>query len=197
MTACTPPILPLALSSESMTPSAPKRVAHATSVTSARDGVGDSVIERSICVATITGLFASFVFLMSIDSIKLDKPIIVHSRKAEKECIDILEKNKAKKVIMHCFNGNFNLIKRIIENKWIITIPTNVKHSQHFQKIIQDCPIDQLLCETDSPYLHPDKEYPNQPANVIESYKKIAEIKKIKLSDVESQLESNFNKLFY
>ena len=47
---------------------------------------------------------------------EIDKPLIIHSRKAEKECIEILEKHKAKKVIMHCFNGNFSLIKRVIKS---------------------------------------------------------------------------------
>lgn len=129
-------------------------------------------------------------------SIDIDKPIIVHSRKAENECIEILDKLKAKKVIMHCFSGNFNLVKKIIDSKWYLTIPTSVKNSEHFQKIIKECPIKQLLCETDSPYLHPDKDFPNTPDNVIESYKKIAEIKRISLKEVEKTIESNYKKLF-
>jgi TatD DNase family protein len=129
-------------------------------------------------------------------SIKLDKPIIVHSRKAEKEAIETLEERYAKKVVMHCFSANFKLIKRAIENKWFLTIPTNVTFSEHFQKIIEIAPIEQLFCETDSPYLHPRKERDNEPSNVIESYKKIAEIKKMTLKDVEKQLEDNYKKLF-
>ena len=39
--------------------------------------------------------------------------------------------------------------------------------------------LENILAETDSPYLHPDKEFPNEPGNVIESYKKISEIKKL------------------
>jgi TatD DNase family protein len=129
-------------------------------------------------------------------SIKLDKPIIVHSRKAEGEAIEILEDMYAKKVVMHCFSGNFKLIKKIIDNKWFLTIPTNVTFSEHFQKVIEIAPIEQLFCETDSPYLHPNKERNNSPENVIESYKKIAEIKKLSLKDVEKQLEENYRKLF-
>src|SRR5205823_168014 len=105
-------------------------------------------------------------------AIETDKPLIIHSRKAEKEIIDLLEKNKVKKAVMHCFSGNFSLVKRIVDNNWNITIPTSVKKSEHFQKIIKDVDISLLLCETDSPYLHPDKEWPNEPANVIESYRK-------------------------
>ena len=127
---------------------------------------------------------------------ELDKPVIIHSRKAEEKCINLLEKLNYKKIVMHCFSGNLKLVKRIVENNWILTIPTSVKNSQHFQKVIEIAPMENLLCETDSPYLHPDKEFPNEPKNVIESYKKIAEIKKIPLEKVEKILEKNYANFF-
>lgn len=128
---------------------------------------------------------------------ELNKPIIVHSRKAEKECIDVLENEKADKVIMHCFNGNFKLVQRIIDNGWSLTIPTSVTRSEHFQKIAAICPIEQLFCETDSPYLHPDKtKRDNTPDNVIFSYKAVAQAKKMTEKDVERKLEENYKRLF-
>jgi TatD DNase family protein len=126
---------------------------------------------------------------------ELNKTIIVHSRKAELETIEILEELKSKKVIMHCFSGKLKLAERIVKNDWFISIPTCVKHSEHFQKIIEKTPIENLLCETDSPYLHPDKKFPNQPANVIESYKKIAQIKNKPLKEIEKLIEKNYNSL--
>ncbi len=128
---------------------------------------------------------------------ELDKPIIVHSRKAELECIELLESLGAKKVIMHCFSGKMKLVDRVIQNGWTFTIPASIKNSEHFQKVVEKTPIDQLLCETDSPYLHPDKEFPNTPAKVVESYKKIAEIKEISLIEAEEKIENNFKRLFY
>ncbi len=127
---------------------------------------------------------------------ELNKPVIIHSRKAEEECIEFLEKFNYNKIVMHCFSGNFKLVKKILENNWILTIPTSVKNSQHFQRVIEIAPIENLLCETDSPYLHPDKEFPNEPKNVIESYKKISEIKKISLKEVEKTLEKNYANFF-
>ena len=127
---------------------------------------------------------------------ELDIPIIIHSRKAEKECIELLEKLNYNKIIMHCFSGNMKLVSRIINNNWNLSIPANVKHSEHFQKIVEKTPIKQLFCETDSPFLHPDKLRDNEPANVIESYKKISEIKKISLTEVEKKIEENYKRLF-
>lgn len=127
---------------------------------------------------------------------KIDRPLIIHSRKAEKEVIEILEEARAKKVIMHCFSGKKSLIERIKQNNWSMSIPANVKFSEHFQNAVKILPIENLLCETDSPFLHPFKEPNNEPANVIESYKKIAEIKSLPLKTVESIIENNYKKLF-
>ncbi len=129
-------------------------------------------------------------------AMKLDKPVVVHSRKAEEDCIEILEEMNVKKVVMHCFSGKKKLAQRIIKNGWTLTIPTAVKNSVQFQDTIKITPIEQLLCETDSPFLHPDKKFPNEPANVVESYKKISEIKKLSLKEVETQLEKNYRRMF-
>ena len=128
-------------------------------------------------------------------SIKLNKPIIVHSRKAEKKCIEILEKMKAKKVLMHYFSGKLKLADRIVQNGWFLSIPTAVKHAEHFQKVAERVPLRNLFCETDSPYSHPDKKFPNEPGNVVESYKMIAKIKKLSLKEVEKKIEENLVRL--
>lgn len=127
---------------------------------------------------------------------ELSVPVIVHSRNAEEECIKILEEEKAEKVIMHSFGGKKSLVKRIIDNGWYFSIPANVKNSQHFQAIVESVDLSRLFCETDSPYLHPDKKFPNEPANVVSAYEVIAKIKKLGLKEVEKKLESNFRVLF-
>jgi len=137
-------------------------------------------------------IFRKFINL----SIKLNKPVIVHSRKAEKECIEVLEGLNARKVVMHCFCGKFSLVERIAKNGWFISIPANVNYNKQFQDIAEKIDIKNLLCETDAPYLHPLKERDNVPANVIYSYKKIAELKKMKLEDAEKKIENNYRKLF-
>ena len=96
---------------------------------------------------------------------------------------------------MHCFCGKFSLVDRIIKNGWVISIPASVKRSEQFQNIVKRIPIENILCETDSPFLHPDKEDVNEPCNVIESYKKIAEIKNLNLKKIESIIEDNWKNL--
>ncbi len=127
---------------------------------------------------------------------ELNKPLIVHSRKAEEETVKLLERHNCKKVIMHCFSGNKELVKRIIKNKWFLSIPCIVKYSEHFQNIVKIAPIEQLFCETDSPFLHPDKKRNNEPSNIIEAYKKIAEIKSLSMKEAERSIEENYIRLF-
>ncbi|MBS3071604.1 TatD family hydrolase [Candidatus Pacearchaeota archaeon] len=106
------------------------------------------------------------------------------------------EEMKAKKVIMHCFSGNMTLVKRIAQNGWYLSIPTSIKYSEQFQKAVEMVDIEQLLCETDSPFMQPDKEGENDPSTIAESYKKIAQIKSLSLKEVENKIEENYGKLF-
>lgn len=137
-------------------------------------------------------------FLKFINLAKeLNKPIIVHSRRAEDDCVEILEIAMMKKVIMHCFSGKLKLVKRIAENAWFLSVPGIVNYSAQFQQIVRETPIENLLCETDSPFLHPLREQNNEPANVVYPYKKIAEIKNLVLKDTERKIEDNYKRLFY
>ena len=127
---------------------------------------------------------------------ELNKPIVIHSRKAELKCVEMLESSKNKKIIMHCFSGKKSLVKRIADNGWFLTIPTIVVRSFQFQDIAKNVPITQLFCETDSPYLSPYKEKWNEPAYVIESYSKIAELKNMDINEVINNIYMNWQKSF-
>jgi len=126
----------------------------------------------------------------------LDKPLIVHSRKAELEAIEFLESFNYKKIVMHCFSGNMKLVMRIIKNGWSLSIPAIIKYSEHFQKVVEIAPIENLFCETDSPFLHPEKKRDNEPSNVVESYQKIGEIKEMNLEEVKEKIWKNFERVF-
>lgn len=129
-------------------------------------------------------------------AIKLDKPLIVHSRKAERECIELLEEMKAKKVIMHCFCGKFSLVERIAKNGWSLSVPTNVVHSEQFQIMASKIGIESLFSETDSPYLHPQKLRNNEPALVVESYKKIAAVRNEDVETIKKAFFANYRRVF-
>ncbi|MBD3203634.1 YchF/TatD family DNA exonuclease [Candidatus Woesearchaeota archaeon] len=127
---------------------------------------------------------------------KNNLPLIVHSRQAEKDAIDILEKIEYSRIVMHCFSGSFDLVKRIIENRWYFSIPTHIVRSEHMQKLVKIAPSNRLLTETDSPFLSPFKNKKNEPGFVIESLKKIAEIKELDLKEAANLVYMNYARLF-
>lgn len=127
---------------------------------------------------------------------KICKPLIVHSRKAEKECIEILEKSRNRKIVMHCFNGNKKLVEKVINNKWFFSIPANIVRSKQFQMIVEECPINQLLTETDAPYLSPYQGRINEPSFIVETIKKIAEIKNMDETEVINNIFMNYQTVF-
>ena len=129
---------------------------------------------------------------------KYNIPIILHSRGAELELVELLEHEgmKGRKVVMHCFSGRKHIIQRIRDNDWYFSIPCNVGRSLHFQQIVLDTPTDRLLTETDAPYLSPTPGTTNRPDNVKITVEKIAELKKITPEEASNMVYANYQRIF-
>lgn len=137
------------------------------------------------------------VFQKVIDAVeKIKKPIIVHSRKAELDAVEMLESSKIKKIVMHCFTGKKSLIKRAADNGWWFSIPPIIVRLQHFQLMAEIVNLNQLLTETDCPYLSPYPGERNEPAFVVETIKKIAEIKGFTAEEVANNIYVNYTNVF-
>ncbi len=127
---------------------------------------------------------------------ELNIPIIVHSRKAELDVIEMLEKSNHKKIVMHCFSGRKHLVQRVLDNGWYVSIPVTVIKLQQFQEMVQKAKLSQLLTETDAPWLGPEPGTTNEPSNVILTIKKIAELKGFNEKEIEDQIYFNYMRLF-
>lgn len=127
---------------------------------------------------------------------KLNKPVVIHSRKAESEVIDILETTKLKSIIMHCFCGKKKHLLRGIDNNYFFSVPVNVVKNTQFQMLVENVKIGRLFTETDSPFLGLDRDKKNEPANVVHGVRKIAEIKKMEEKEVANNIFYNFQRVF-
>jgi len=135
-------------------------------------------------------------------SIVLNIPLIIHSRNAEKQMLEIFNeyKNHDLKILMHCFTGSKKFAKCLLDlNAYfsasgIITF----KNSADLQDTFKSIPLDKTLIETDSPYLAPvpNRGKKNEPSFVKYTAKKLADIKEVSLSDLIKNTTSNFNRLF-
>ncbi len=130
---------------------------------------------------------------------KYHVPLLLHSRGAELELIELLEKEGMKgnsKVIMHCFCGRKHLVKRIRDNGWTFSIPALVLKTQQFQEIARDTPMNQLLTETDSPHLAPKLGERNDPRTIKLITAKIAEIKGLTIEETANIMYQNYQRTF-
>ena len=127
---------------------------------------------------------------------KINKPLIIHSRKAEKECIEILKELQFKKALFHSFTGNFKLVKEIEKNNWMLSIPCNIVRSEHFQNIVKNFNLNQILTETDSPYLSPYKNKMNEPSFIVETIKIISKLKNLEKNEIKNIILKNFQNFF-
>jgi TatD DNase family protein len=123
---------------------------------------------------------------------ELKLPLVIHSRKARIETIEILEQENMqnKKVLMHLFDDRKNL-QKVIDNNWFISIGPNIKKSKDIRKIARDMPLNKILLETDSPWFAQENQKYGTPLNVKIPAQKIAEIKKISIEEVEKQTDLN------
>lgn len=131
-------------------------------------------------------------------SIKINKPIIVHTWEAEAECLEILEQEVQNRipVILHCFGGRKALITRGKELGYYFTLPPSIIKNSTFKTITQKVGLSQLLTETDAPWQSPYPGKRNEPSYVLETIKKIAEIKRVSAEEVAGQIWKNYQKLF-
>jgi len=127
---------------------------------------------------------------------KLDKPIVIHSRKAELRAIEIMEEEGADKVLMHCFSGKKSLIKRCVDNGWFLSIPAVITRLLHFQMMAEIVPLNNLMTETDAPYLARVAGERSEPADVFGTIGEIAKIKGLDEKEVSEQIFNNAERLF-
>ena len=135
-------------------------------------------------------------------ALELKIPLIIHSRNAENETLEVLNKYKDKKlkILMHCFTGSIKFAKNLIDlgaffsASGIITFNKSLELQETF-KII---PLNKILIETDSPYLAPvpKRGKKNEPSFIKYTAEKLALIKEIPNSELIKNTSQNFNNLF-
>ncbi len=117
-------------------------------------------------------------------------PVIIHSREADADIIAILKSYSDQlRGVIHCFSGNYDYAKKILDMGFLISVTGNItyKQSQETRDAIEKIPLGSIMVETDCPLLTPESKRGdrNEPAFVVEVAKKIAEIKKISIFEVE------------
>ena len=142
-------------------------------------------------------------FRLHIDVAKeLKKPLIVHTREARKDTMDILESEDAKSAggIIHCFTENWETAKRALDIGFYISLSGIVtfKNARELQEVAKNLPLDRILIETDSPYLAPvpHRGKTNQPAFVKHVAEFLAELRGDSVENIAKATTDNFHRAF-
>jgi TatD DNase family protein len=132
----------------------------------------------------------------------IKKPLIVHTRNAPEDTIQILRQCNADQVggVMHCFTESLAIAKQAIDLNFYISFSGIVtfKKADTLQDVAKKIPLDRMLLETDSPYLAPTphRGKANQPAYVRYVAECIAQLRNIEVTDVADQTTKNFFRIF-
>lgn len=132
---------------------------------------------------------------------ELELPIVIHSRDASVDTIDIIRNNKVKKAgIFHCCQLNQELVRQALELGYYISFagPITFKNSKNAPEIIKMVPMDRILIETDSPYLSPEpnRGKRNDCRNVRYIAQKIADVKGLTVEEVAQKTYENTIRIF-
>lgn len=135
------------------------------------------------------------VFLKQLKLAKeLDKAVIIHSRKAEEDVLEMLEGSA--NVILHCFSGKLKLAKLAAEKGYFISLPTSIVRSQQYQRFVGELPLRSILTETDAPFQSPYRDRENEPAFIKDSIKKMAELRGLDPGELTNIIYLNFQRAF-
>lgn len=130
---------------------------------------------------------------------KYKLPLIIHSRNAMDETLEILKNRKCGYGIMHCFAGDSKTAKHVLDMGFLISFAGNVtyKNAVELHDAAAYVPLDRIIIETDSPFLTPVpmRGKPNLPEYIKHTYKFISLLKKISLSRLEDSVIENFSKM--
>ncbi len=133
---------------------------------------------------------------------KVNKPLIIHTRAARQDTMDMLIAGKAENCggVLHCFTEDWEMAKRALDIGFYISISGIItfRNAEELRDVVRKVPLDRLLVETDSPYLAPIpyRGKPNQPAYVRETCEYLAALKGVSTEELARITTENVQNLF-
>jgi TatD DNase family protein len=131
---------------------------------------------------------------------EVNLPVIVHSREAKKDTLEIIKESGVSKGVLHCFSGDIDMAEKAMAMGFYISIagPVTFKNARRPKEIAKAIPDDYLLIETDAPYLTPEpfRGRRNEPSFLVHTASTIAELRGITKEDLARVTTLNAKRLF-
>jgi TatD DNase family protein len=133
-------------------------------------------------------------------SVQLKLPVIIHDREAHEQTLRMVKASGVRRGVFHCFSGDYSMARQCIDLGFYISIPGVVTYdkAKTIQDVARRVPITSLLLETDAPYLTPEphRGKRNEPSFIINTAKKVAQIKDLPWEEVADVTARNTLNLF-
>lgn len=133
-------------------------------------------------------------------ALKLCKPVIIHDREAHGDTLEIINDYPELRGVFHCYSGSAEMAKELLKKGWYLGFdgPVTYKNARKTVEVLEICPLDRILIETDSPYLSPVpmRGKRNDSRNLKHIAAKIAEIKGLSAVEVAAITMENGKRLF-
>jgi TatD DNase family protein len=131
---------------------------------------------------------------------KLNKPVMVHDRDAHLDALRILDDEKAQQVIFHCFSGDKEFAQELVKRGWYLSFSgtCTFKNAQSLRDALQVTPLENVLVETDAPFLTPMpyRGYPNSSYMIPLTLATMAKEMNVDIRTVADATRTNAEKLF-
>ena len=133
-------------------------------------------------------------------ALALDLPVIVHDREAHGDCLDIVRRYESLRGVFHCYSGSVEMAEELLRRGWYLGFdgPITYKNARKALEVLEICPLDRILIETDSPYLTPvpNRGKRNDSRNLVYITEKIAEVKGLTVEEIAAATMENGKRLF-
>ena len=133
-------------------------------------------------------------------ALELDLPVIFHDREAHGDSLAIVREFPGVRGVFHCFSGSAEMAKELIKLGWYLGFdgPVTYKNNRKHKEVLEVCPMERILIETDSPYLSPEpnRGTRNHSGNLRYIAEKIGEIKGLSMEDTAHMTAENGRRLF-
>lgn len=130
----------------------------------------------------------------------LNLPLVIHSRQAEIEVMQILKAAMPLRAVIHCFSGDENFLKQCLDCGFFISFTCNItyKKAQGLRDMVKLTPLDRLMLETDAPYLSPEgfRGKRNEPLQIKLLAEEVSKIKGVSFQEIADKTTQNAKNFF-
>lgn len=145
--------------------------------------VQQEIFRRQLSVATELGL-----------------PVVIHSREATEDTLEILGEFQLERCLLHCYSGSWETAQIAFDRGYYLSFggPVTFKNSRRAVEVVEQMPLERLLLETDAPYLAPEpvRGKRNEPALIVHTYQKVAQLRGLSARELAAQIKINLERFF-